>query len=1251
MSQHQIDQLVDLVAELGPIAPAELLRGGPLAALQPVQLMDLVAAAVEAGRITDDGEQLHLVVVDEVPHQQRGGPIRAVAIDFEAVVRPVAARPFRERRPYQVGAVRFGRDAAWVEERPELSAWCALPDAGSEWTIDASGLAALHRREAVPAAQWLAELDEILWGADVVVAYNGGELDFPLLDQERASLDLPALSGVELVDGLVVAQMLWPSAPSHTLGSIARLAGVDLSEGRLHDARVDAEVLAKVMAAGSVVIRDELDADLVAVLRSACRDSSAWRLLSDLAEIDDELYEHSVEDVAKILGHDLDARSVRPRRGNVTRQRSLAVPAEVLDDVGHVDPHLLAEQIRGRNLERRAAQGQMAEVIRGWLADDHGGLIEAPTGTGKSLVLLAAALDWVRGGSTRRAIIATHTKQLQSQLAGDIEQLAKAGIGGLDEVGDLVKGASNRLSVRALITALADATSEDGRSPTGPRADPARAELLGYLALRLLDATSMTELWLSHSVDSSDIPLVFARTAEGSLHRWLHQLSQGDQGDYATDSDLAAARHTDKVVEALSAARIVVANHALLLAHRDDLEEMADGLCVFVDEAHELESAVTDALTSSFDYAELERLVPAARRLAREAGNHDAMRLLSERLRELERFLTGGTLASMAAELLDRLSEDTSEVGQRAVTLASDFSGGRSFDTIAGMHAAVDRTQRHLWQIWKALAYFAHDEEGYAAADRWTQERCSAVSSSVYGQLSAITAVNEDLTRLLGTPKKVRHLGQDGASDAGADDGDATARESPTAAILEIIEKSSDLVAPDAPVEVADVVAEDDDDEDLTVDDVAADADGDAASALDSGGPDDFDDPGSVGDLVVDDQGSTNAVVWMSEDVSPGVATSTRNLRFSLGVSPVELRRSAPWRELLSLIPRLVMTSGTLTVAGSFDFIVGRLGLPESARTEVLESPFDLARQARLLCLSDFPSWVEHPVRSVRSVAQQVTNYTDLMSSAPEGEEHNADEGRAVESTHGVAGGAMVLTTSRATAAAISEALGPFCARRGLPIATTELLGNARAVETFAETGGILVGTRGLWQGVDISNPDRLHLVWINKLPFAPFADPVIAARRAAVAEEAVRRGADDPDQTADEGYYLPMAALGLRQAVGRLIRSTARLLLAAEAGRAVFVTSRIVLHPTAYWGTYGATKAALHHLIQCWAGETATSTLRINLADPGPVATALRRGGFPGEDQSKLPHPTDIAPGIADMCGPAETRHGELVRVSPIPL
>ena len=121
--------------------------------------------------------------------------------------------------------------------------------------------------------------------------------------------------------------------------------------------------------------------------------------------------------------------------------------------------------------------------------------------------------------------------------------------------------------------------------------------------------------------------------------------------------------------------------------------------------------------------------------------------------------------------------------------------------------------------------------------------------------------------------------------------------------------------------------------------------------------------------------------------------------------------------------------------------------------------------------------------------------------------------------------------------------------------------------------------------------------------------------------------------------------------AAWRLIRTCGPLLIAGEAGRAVFVTSRIVLRPTAYWGAYGATKAGLHHLVQSWAEETRITRLRVNLADPGPVATRLRRGGFPGEDPSTLPRPVDIAPGIADLCGPAETRHGETIRVSPIPV
>lgn len=111
-----------------------------------------------------------------------------------------------------------------------------------------------------------------------------------------------------------------------------------------------------------------------------------------------------------------------------------------------------------------------------------------------------------------------------------------------------------------------------------------------------------------------------------------------------------------------------------------------------------------------------------------------------------------------------------------------------------------------------------------------------------------------------------------------------------------------------------------------------------------------------------------------------------------------------------------------------------------------------------------------------------------------------------------------------------------------------------------------------------------------------------------------------------------------------RLIRTCAPLLLAAEAGRAVFVTSGIARRPTAYWGAYGATKAALEHLVLTWAEETRRTRLRVNLFDPGVVATRLRAAAMPGEDPATLAQPADVAPRLADLCEPGETRHGEVI-------
>lgn len=115
--------------------------------------------------------------------------------------------------------------------------------------------------------------------------------------------------------------------------------------------------------------------------------------------------------------------------------------------------------------------------------------------------------------------------------------------------------------------------------------------------------------------------------------------------------------------------------------------------------------------------------------------------------------------------------------------------------------------------------------------------------------------------------------------------------------------------------------------------------------------------------------------------------------------------------------------------------------------------------------------------------------------------------------------------------------------------------------------------------------------------------------------------------------------------ATWRLIRTCGPLLLAAPAGRAVFVTTGRAKEPRAFWGAYGATKAGMEHLVLTWAEESSATTLRVNLFDPGIVATRMRADAMPGEDASTLARPADVAPALADLCEPGFTRHGERVQ------
>ena len=90
------------------------------------------------------------------------------------------------------------------------------------------------------------------------------------------------------------------------------------------------------------------------------------------------------------------------------------------------------------------------------------------------------------------------------------------------------------------------------------------------------------------------------------------------------------------------------------------------------------------------------------------------------------------------------------------------------------------------------------------------------------------------------------------------------------------------------------------------------------------------------------------------------------------------------------------------------------------------------------------------------------------------------------------------------------------------------------------------------------------------------------------------------------------------------LIRALEPLLLASNAGRAIFLTSG-VSGGRGFWGAYAVTKTALEALAHTWAQEMEKSKLRINLVDPGAVRTGMRATAYPGEDPITLKRPEEI--------------------------
>ncbi|TAH52302.1 MAG: hypothetical protein EYC68_08355 [Chloroflexota bacterium] len=869
----------------------------------------------------------------------------------------------------EVGAVKFRDDQV-------LDTWACLVNPGRALSTKVERLTGITRADIERAPSFSSLIPSLgrFVGENPIVGHTVW-LDMQFLQRGGMRLQNPTLDTFEL------ASILIPYAARYSLAQLARELKIEYATKHraLEDAKATHQLFLALLERAAQLnpktiqeiarISAKSDWSLRYVWQDIQRDAArnAFAGGSIGAQLKAKGIAQDDEQFGVLFSRNKDA---RPLKAKVTKT---LLDADALQAM--ISPDGLFEK-DFPGFEYRAEQVEMLRAVTDAFNDSGVLLVEAGTGTGKSIAYLLPAISWAAQNNDR-VIVSTNTINLQDQLSQkDIPAIQK--VLPLDFKFTVLKGRSNYLCLR--------------RFDALRRQESHTPEEIRVLAKILA--------WLPSTTTGDMAELTFTPP---ELKVWARLASDPEHCTVERCANRLDKCFFFRAREKAESAHLVIVNHALLLSDMAlENRVLPEFQYLIVDEAHHLEARATDALAFDATRNSIDALLRqiAGERIGliynlgttlRHSKKASSARDFQQTLDQIERDATGAGRAAYALfDALERFLAQQQDGGE------SDAGGG--------------------------------DKQFRITPSRRMQPGWSGVELEWENLATKFLTLTEGLEKIYRAWQELENADLVGYADLLQDILSAQRRIRETHTALERI-----LVKP-----------------------------------------------------------AQSDIYWAS------VNRQTQDI--GVHAAPLHVGDMLH-KNLFATRETVILTSATMSIGGSFNFIENRLGIGEWADHLLLGSPFDYEQAALVYVPNDIPEPGQQGYQKAIETA-----LGDLL---------RATQGRA-----------LVLFTSHSQLQSTYRALARPLEQDDVLILAQGLDGSRRQVlDTFkTQERMALFGTKSFWEGIDVVG-EALSCLAITRLPFNVPSDPIFAARSETF---------DDPFGQ----YAVPEAVLRFRQGFGRLIRS-----------------------------------------------------------------------------------------------------------------